>query len=311
MREVLRLHHYSLATEKAYLSWARRFVSFHEMRHPNTMGKEDVESFLTHLAVDRKVSPSTQNLALSSILFLYQKVLETDLPWLENVVRAKPKRRVPVVLSVTEVNRLLDRCRPGQQLPASLLYGSGLRLMECLRLRVGDMDFARRTIRVYAGKGGKDRITVFPDRLERIMRAHIALVRRIHEQDLAAGRGIAKLPEGLQRKLGSSSKRFHWQFLFPSNRLSEDPRAPGEFYRWHQHETAVRKAIRDAAMAAGINKRVTCHTLRHSFATHLLEAGTDIRTIQQLLGHRNLNTTMIYTHVVNRGALGAISPLDR
>jgi len=311
MREVLRVHHYSISTEKAYLSWVRRFIRFHGMSHPNTLGKKDVESFLTDLAVNRKVAPSTQNLALSSILFLYQKVLESELPWLDDVVRAKPRRRVPVVLSRNEVNRLLRRCRTSQRLAVSLLYGSGLRLMECLRLRVGDVDFERRNIRVFAGKGDKDRMTVFPDRLEAALHSQLAVVARTHEQDLKDGYGAAKLPPGLRRKLGSSSKRLHWQYLFPAARISEDSRSADHFYRWHVHESAVRKAVRDAALAADIPKRVTCHTLRHSFATHLLEGGTDIRTIQQLLGHKNLNTTMIYTHVVNRGALGAISPLDK
>lgn len=311
MREVLRLHHYSRSTEKAYVSWVKRFVHFHGRRHPRTMGKEDVEAFLTYLAVKRNVSPSTQNLALAAILFLYQKVLETELPWLDDVVRAKTKRRIPVVLGKKEVTQLLSLCRPSQRLPASLLYGSGLRLMECIRLRVGDVDFERRSIRVFAGKGGKDRLTVFPDSLEPDLRAQIAVVRRTHEMDLANDFGEAKLPPGLRRKIGTASKRLHWQYLFPAARVSEDPRQPGHYYRWHIHESAVRKAIRDAAIAAQIPKRIACHTLRHSFATHLLENGTDIRTIQQLLGHKNLNTTMIYTHVVNRGALGAISPLDR
>jgi integron integrase len=311
MREVLRVHHYSLSTEKAYLSWVRRFIRFHGTRHPSTLGKRDVESFLTYLAVNRKVAPSTQNLALSSILFLYQKVLETELPWLDDVVRAKPRRRVPVVLSRNEVTKLLRQCRPSQRLAVSLLYGSGLRLMECLRLRVGDVDFEQRNIRVFAGKGDKDRMTVFPDRLEAALQSQLAVVARTHEQDLEDGYGAAKLPLSLRRKLGSSSKRLHWQYLFPAARISEDPRSTGHCFRWHVHESAVRKAVRDAALAADIPKRVTCHTLRHSFATHLLEGGTDIRTIQQLLGHKNLNTTMIYTHVVNRGALGAISPLDK
>lgn len=310
MRAVLRLHHYSMATEKAYLYWARRFIRFHGMRHPATLAKKEVELFLTHLAVKREVAPGTQNLALSAILFLYQKVLETELPWLDDVIRAKPRRRVPVVLSRGEVERLLQRCRPSQSLAASLLYGSGLRLMECLRLRVGDVDFERRSIRVFAGKGGKDRMTVFPDRLEAALHTQLALVTRTHQQDLENGYGAARLPLGLSRKLGSSSKRLHWQYLFPASRICPDPRSPDNHYRWHIHESAVRKAVRDAALSASIPKRVTCHTLRHSFATHLLESGTDIRTIQQLLGHKNLNTTMIYTHVVNRGALGAMSPLD-
>lgn len=311
MREVLRLHQYSLATEKVYLQWVRRFVLFHGKRHPNTMGKDEVEAYLTHLAVKRRVSPSTQNQALAAILFLYRKVLEIELPWLDDVVRAKPRRRVPVVLSVKEVDRLLPLVRATQQLPVSLLYGAGLRLMECVRLRVGDLDFDRRTLRIHAGKGGKDRVSILPDRLIPALRAQLALVRRIHQLDLDNGYGAAKLPLALRRKLGLGSKRLEWQFVFPASRISEDPRHPGYLYRWHIHHSAVRKAVSDAARAADIHKRVTCHTLRHSFATHLLESGTDIRTIQRLLGHKHVDTTMIYTHVIRRGAMGAMSPLDR
>jgi integron integrase len=310
MRETLRVHQYSLATEVNYMQWVRRFILFHNKRHPNTMGKAEVEAYLTHLAVRRQVSPSTQNQALAAILFLYRKVLEIELPWLEDVVRAKPRRRVPVVLNVCEVESLLRECRPTQQLAVSLLYGSGLRLMECVRLRVGDLDFHRLTVRIHAGKGGKDRVTVLPDRLVTALRAQIAFVHKVHQNDLEKGYGASKFPVALRRKLGLASKRFHWQFLFPATGISEDPRRPGQYFRWHIHPSAVRKAVTDAAIAADIHKRATCHTLRHSFATHLLESGTDIRTIQQLLGHSSLNTTMIYTHVVKRGALGARSPLD-
>lgn len=311
VRNQLRLHQYSYDTERTYIHWIKRFIIFHGMQHPRKMGKNEVEAFLTHLAVNRGVSPSTQNLALAAILFVYQKVLEIELPWLDDVVRAKPRQRVPVVLSIQEVQSLFQHCRPSQLLPVQMLYGCGLRLMECLRLRVGDLDFSRSTVRVHAGKGGKDRVTVLPDSLANPLRLQIELVGAQHQQDLELGYGEAKLPTPLRRKLGKSSTRLYWQFLFPSHNISTDPRDPARHYRWHVHRSAVRKAVTAAASQAKINKRVTCHTLRHSFATHLLESGTDIRTIQQLLGHKNVKTTMIYTHVIERGALGAVSPLDR
>ena len=311
MSETIRLHQYSVATERVYVHWVKRFILFHEKQHPNTMGKMEVEGFLTHLAVNRQVAPSTQNVALAAILFLYTKVLKMELPWLDDVVRAKPKRRIPVVLNSTEVASLLKDCRSSQLLPVSILYGSGLRLSECTRLRIGDLDFSRHTIRVHSGKGGKDRITVLPDKLEGSLLAQVALVKRVHEQDLLNGYGSAYLPTSLVKKLGKSSKRFYWQYLFPGNSISTYPRNTRYHCRWHIHPSAVRKAVTDASKRAGINKRVTCHTLRHSFVTHLLESGTDIRTIQKLLGHNDLKTTMIYTHVVDRGGLGARSPLDR
>ena len=310
VRDALRVRQYSLATERNYLRWVQRFIIFHGKRHPEQMGKEEIEAFLTYLAVRRAVSPSTQNQALQALLFLYRHVLDVDLPWLDDVVRAKPRRRVPVVLSTSEVRALLAECHGDASLPAALMYGSGLRVMECLRLRVGDLDRSRRTIRVHAGKGGKDRVTVLPDKLVGALTAQVAVVRSLHRRDLAVGLGAAKLPLALQRKFGKSSRRFSWQYLFPSRNVSIDPREPPHRYRWHVHPTTVRKAVSGAALRAGIQKRVTCHTLRHSFATHLLESGTDIRTIQQLLGHQDVKTTMIYTHVVQRGALGARSPLD-
>ena len=302
---------YSPDTERAYIYWVRRFILFHKKKHPKEMGKKEVEEYLTHLAVNHAVSPSTQNLALAAILFLYQNILETELPWLDDVVRAKPQRRVPVVLSTNEVQKLFKHCRPSQLLIVQMLYGSGLRLMEGLRLRVGDIDFSRHTVRVHAGKGGKDRVSVLADNLIEPLNLQIAYVRKLHSQDSERGLGEAKLPFALRRKLGTSSKRLYWQFLFPSNNVSSDPREPDRLYRWHVHRSSVRKAVTAACRTTEINKRVTCHTLRHSFATHLLESGTDIRTIQQLLGHKDVRTTMIYTHVVERGALGAISPLDR
>ena len=310
MRDAIRVRQYSLATERSYVQRARRFILFHGKRHPGEMGKQEVEAFLTYLAVRRGVSPSTQNQALQALLFLYRHVLGVDLPWLDDVVRAKPRRRIPVVLSVSEVKSLLSACTGDVSLAVALLYGAGLRAMECLRLRIVDLHMNRRTIRVHAGKGGKDRVTILPDRLVDPLAAQVAWVRTLHDRDLAQGLGAAKLPRSLRRKLGKSTRRFFWQFLFPSQSISCDPREPENHYRWHIHPSTVRKAVSAAALKAGIEKRVTCHALRHSFATHLLESGTDIRTIQQLLGHKDLKTTMIYTHVVHRGALGAKSPLD-
>jgi len=311
MSQAIRVRHYSLATERNYTQWVRRYIIFHGKKHPVDMGKEEVEAFLTYLATQREVSPSTQNQALQAILFLYREVLEQELPWLDNVIRAKPRRRIPVVLSQEEVLNLLARCSGEAKLPVSLLYGSGLRATECLNMRIGSLDLSRHTIRVHAGKGGKDRVTVLPDQLSEQLGTQLKWVQTLHDRDLSQGLGEAKLPPALRRKLGKSSKRFSWQFLFPSRSLSPDPRNPTQLYRWHIHQSTLRKAVLRAAHDAGINKRVTCHTLRHSFATHLLETGTDIRTIQQLLGHKDVKTTMIYTHVVERGAFGAVSPLDK
>ena len=310
VRDAIRVRQYSLATEKVYLDWIYRFILFHNKRHPAEMAIPEIEAFLTYLAVKRRVSPSTQNQALQALLFLYRQVLKIELPWMDEVVRAKTKRRVPIVLSKAEAVQLLEKVATSMRLPASLMYGAGLRVTECLRLRVGDLDFSRHTVRVHCGKGGKDRVTVLPDNLESMLRAQVNSVRLLHQRDIASGLGFARMPSALQLKLGKASRRFYWQYLFPSPQLSEDPKEPGAIRRWHIHATTIRKAIGYAAAKASINKRVTCHTLRHSFATHLLESGTDIRTIQQLLGHNDLRTTMIYTHVVERGALGARSPLD-
>jgi len=310
VRGAIRVRQYSMATEKAYISWIRRFTLFHGKRHPEHMAKAEAETFLTHLAVNRSVSPATQNQALQAILFLYRSVLGFELPWLDDVVRSKPKRRLPVVLSKSEVKSLLGNINLFFHLPASLMYGSGLRVSECLRLRVGDIDFSRHTIRVHSGKGGKDRITMLPENLEAPLKSQIAYAKAIHDKDVLQGLGEAKLPLALQRKIGNSSQRLHWQYLFPSSQSSTDPRDATSQRRWHFHPATIRKAIKEASIKAAINKRVTCHSLRHSFATHLLESGADIRTIQQLLGHNSVKTTMIYTHVVQRDALGAVSPYD-
>jgi len=311
VRHRLRLKHYSLSTERVYVYWIRRFILFNDKRHPKNLRRPEIEAFLTDLAVRSNVSPSTQNQALSALLFLYRHVLELDFPELEDVVRAKRKQRVPVVLSKTEARDLINRVRASMVLPVSLLYGSGLRLTECVRLRVGDLDFQRRTLLLHEAKGGKDRVTVIPDSLIEALKIQLERVRGLHEQDLANGHGVAWLPHALNRKFSGAAADFHWQYIFPSAHLSQDPRQPAILRRHHVMPQSVQRAVRQAARQAGIRKRVTCHTLRHSFATHLLEDGTDIRTIQQLLGHKNVSTTMIYTHVVNRGAQGARSPLDR
>lgn len=255
LRAAIRVRQYSIQTERVYVMWVRRFILFHGKKHPAEMGKREVEAFLSHLAMNRKVSPSTQNQALQSILFLYLKVMEVELPWLDDVVRAKPKKRVPVVLSTNEVRALLGHVRSSQYLPLSLMYGSGLRLMECLRLRVGDLDMQRHTIRIYAGKGGKDRVTVLPEYLVTPLQSQIDVVRSLHGRDLSDGFGSAKLPLSVSKKLKSSTRRFCWQFLLPSANLSEDPRAPGNWYRWHVHQSTVRKALAQAVNKAGIAKR--------------------------------------------------------
>jgi integron integrase len=310
VRRRLRLKHYSIRTETAYLGWIRRFIRAHGLRHPREMGVAEVEVFLSMLATRDKVAASTQNQALSALLFLYREVLGMELAWVEHVVRAKRPQRLPVVLGQAEVQRLLAQMDGRTWLIASLLYGTGMRLMECLRLRVKDVDFARRAITVREGKGGKDRQTVLPTSLAEPLQREIERARILHAEDLAAGFGETWLPHALARKYPNAAREFAWQFVFPAPKRSIDPRG-GAQRRNHFNDGVLSRALRRARMRAGIEKPVSAHTLRHCFATHLIEAGYDIRTVQELLGHKDVATTQIYTHVLNRGAGGVLSPLDR
>ena len=310
VRGKIRLKHYSIRTEQAYVDWIRRFILHFGKRHPRELGAAEVEAFLTHLAVAGKVAASTQNQAKSALLFLYKEVLEAELPWLDNVERAKAPKRLPVVLTRDEVQALLSRLEGTHWLMASLLYGAGLRLMECLRLRVQDVDFSRREILVRDGKGFKDRVTMLPAALAAPLRAHLERVRELHRQDLAAGCGAVHLPYALERKYPGAARDWGWQYVFPSTKLAVDPRS-GETRRHHVQDQALQRAVKQAVRDADLAKTATPHTLRHSFATHLLEGGSDIRTVQELLGHSDVSTTMIYTHVLNKGGRGVTSPLDR
>ena len=309
IRGTLRAGHYSHLTERAYISWIRRFIDFHRGRNPTELGADEVRAYLTHLAVECKVAPPTQNQALNALLFLYRRVLGIELTWIDDVVRAKKSARLPVVLTVDEVKALLAELQGVYWLIASLLYGSGLRLMECLRLRVKDLDFDQRQIVVRSGKGGKDRVTVLPNSVVTALRVHLARRREQHQQRLARGGGEVYLPYALERKYPNAGRSWPWQFVFGANMdvfLRELGRAVG----WHLHEKSVQRAVQSALRRAGVEKPASCHTLRHSFATHLLQRGQDIRTIQELLGHKDVSTTMIYTHVAGIGATGTVSPLD-
>lgn len=308
--EVLRVRHYSRRTEEAYLHWIRRYIEFHEHQHPRLLAERDVNRFLTHLAVDEHVAASTQNQALSAILFLYEHVLEQPLDRIEGVVRAKKPRRLPVVLTEDEVARLFEHLCGTPRLIAMLLYGGGLRQMEALRLRVKDLNFEARVVIVREGKGDKDRRTPLPAALVAPLQAHLVRVKRIHEQDLASGFGAVELPHAFDRKSPQAAKNWLWQYVFPGANISTDPRSRVR-RRHHYHESNMARALAEAARRADLAKRVTCHTLRHSFATHLLESGSDIRTVQELLGHASVETTMIYTHVMNRPGLNVQSPMDR
>jgi integron integrase len=310
MREALRTRHYSPRTEEAYMLWVRRFIRFHKMRHPKDMGEREINEFLTYLAVDAKVSASTQNQALSGLLFLYRYVFGLDLGDLGDVVRARKSHHIPIVMTRDETRAVLSRMDGDTKLMASLLYGSGLRLSECLCLRVQDLDFAGGEITVFGGKGNKDRVTVLPENLKEPLTHHLRRVRALHRQDLAEGWGRVQIPEALRRKYPSAATDWRWQWVFPQRHRWRDHET-GEQGRYHVDETILQRAVKVAVREAGITKRVGCHTFRHSFATHLLEAGYDIRTIQELLGHKSVNTTMIYTHVLNKGGRGVTSPLDR
>ncbi|MFZ2491379.1 MAG: integron integrase [Thermoanaerobaculia bacterium] len=311
VREAIRTRHYSRRTEDAYVQWIRRYILFHHKTHPAAMGADEVNAFLTNLAVAKHVSASTQAQALSALLFLYRHVIDDPLPWLTDVVRASRPKRLPVVLSREEVRELLGRLTGTPRLVASILYGSGLRLLEALRLRVKDVDLAARMLVVREGKGSKDRRTMLPDVLRDPLRDQLEVVKRIHREDLDGGHGEVWLPDALDRKYRGAAKDLSWQYVFPASRLSRDPR-DGAVRRHHYEESAVQRAVKAAVRSAGIDRQAGCHTLRHSFATHLLEDGHDIRTIQELLGHADVKTTMIYTHVLNRaGGRGIRSPLDR
>jgi integron integrase len=311
VRERIRLKHYSIRTEQAYTHWVKRYILFHGKRHPLEMGKVEIEAFLTSLAVERNVSASTQTQALSALLFLYKEVLGLDFPWLTEVTRAKRSRRLPSVLTVDEVRRLMQAVDDAlMDLLVRLLYGTGMRLLECLRLRVKDVEFVRREIVVREGKGNKDRVTMLPDSLSERLRAQVEFMRAQHAVDLEHGHGEVWLPDALAVKYPNAAKALPWQYVFPAAGFSSDPHS-GAVRRHHVDEKRVQRAVKRAADQAGLTKLVSPHTLRHSFATHLLEGGYDIRTVQQLLGHKDVSTTMIYTHVLNKGGRGVVSPLDR
>lgn len=304
----LRIKRYSIRTEQAYLDWIRRFILFHKKRHPAEMGEEEIGAFLSHLAVNRRVSASTQNQALCALLFLYQQVLEQKLEFID-LQRAKRPPKIPVVFTRAEARAVLAHLKGDYGLMAHLLYGSGLRLLECLRLRVKDIDFGYRQITVREAKGMRERVTLLPKRLCRPLQAHLARIKELHRQDLARGHGTVYLPSALHRKYPGAAKQWAWQYVFPAFGFSRDPRS-GDQRRHHVGEKNLQNAVKEAIRAAGLAKAASCHTFRHSFATHLLESGYDVRTVQELLGHKDVSTTMIYTHVGNRPGLSVRSPVD-
>jgi len=310
VRDRIRVKHYSIRTETQYVQWVRRFILFHGKKHPRDMGAPEVEAFLTHLAVEGNVAAATQNQALSALLFLYREVLAIDLPWLNDVTRAKRPQRMPVVLTREETRAVLDRMTGVYGLMARLLYGTGMRLMECVRLRVKDVDFARREILIRDGKGAKDRVTMLPDSVVGALQDHLQQRRALFDDDRRMGKAEVYMPDALARKYPNAATEWGWQYVFCSGSHSTDPRG-GQVRRHHVDEKLLQRAMKKAVAAAHIAKPATPHTLRHSFATHLLESGQDIRTVQELLGHADVSTTMIYTHVLNKGGRGVISPLDR
>jgi len=311
VRDTMRLHHYSIHTERSYCGWIKRFIAFHKMRSRADLsgGERKIEAFLTHLAVQENVSPATQNQAMNALVFLYKKVLQQVLDQKIDAVRAKTRQNIPVVMTREEVAAVLALLKGVQQLVVKLLYGSGLRISETVRLRVHDIDFDLKEITVRSGKGGKDRVTTFPVSVTPLLKHHLAGVRMLHDQDLAQGHGKVYLPYALERKYINAAQEWQWQYVFPSVNLSKDPRT-GVVRRHHIDPSSVNKTIKTAVRKAGLHKRISAHTFRHSFATHLLQRGTDIRTVQALLGHEDVATTMIYTHVLQQGGFGVTSPLD-
>ncbi len=309
VREVIRIKHYSIRTEQAYLQWIKRYIIFHSKRHPRTLGADELKAFLSDLAIRGKVSAATQNQALNAILFMYREVLKIKLPWIDDVQRAKRSQHLPVVLTRQEVQALLAQFEGTIWLMAGITYGGGLRLLECLRLRVKDLDLDRCELTVRDGKGQKDRVTMLPKTLVEPIRTHLARVRLLHERDISEGFGRVYLPFALDRKYPNVNLKWGWQYVFPASRRTIDPRS-GMERRHHVNPEVLQRAVRNAVRRANIIKPASVHTLRHSFATHLLESGYDIRTVQELLGHADVKTTMIYTHVLNRGGRGVVSPLD-
>jgi integron integrase len=309
LREALRARHYSRRTEQTYCSWVKRFIFFHNVRHPEEMAEPEINAFLTHLAVKEKVSASTQNQALSALLFLYRNVISREVGDLGKVIRARKPKRLPVVMTRDEIKAVLANLAGEKRLMATIMYGAGLRLMECLRLRVQDIDFSRNEILVRDGKGAKDRVTMLPESVKNSLQLHLKKVKKIHERDLAEGWGRVQMPMALDRKYPYAPREWRWQWVFPQENRWKNAKT-GEQGRHHSHESIIQKAVAGAVRKAALAKRATCHTFRHSFATNLLERGYDIRTIQELLGHKDVKTTMIYTHVLNRGGKGVKSPAD-
>jgi integron integrase len=309
VRNVMRVKHYSLKTEVSYVKWIQRFIFFHKKRHPASMGEREIGEFLTHLAVQAKVSASTQNQALNSVLFLYRHVLKQEVGWIENVERAKTRNRVPVVFTKEEAKKIISQLEGTKWIMVSLLYGAGLRISECLRLRVKDIDFSCNQITLRDTKGDTDRVTMLPASLKEPLKMHLCRVKELHEQDLKEGFGRVYLPFALSRKYPNADREWGWQYIFPAAKRSIDPRS-GIERRHHVLENVLQRSVKEAIRIAGINKHGSCHTFRHSFATHLLENGYDIRTVQELLGHKDVSTTMIYTHVLNTPGLAVRGPVD-